>query len=131
MRKVIADAQLTDRVLLPGSQDDVGPWMRRAAIYVQPSLQEALGLALQEAMFHGCPSIGTRAGGIPELIQPGTGVLVPANDAAALADALVRLMENPAERERLGRAAAASVRAREMTAQDMVQHHRKLYERGR
>ena len=129
VRNTIEDAHLTHRVLLPGSQEDPGPWMRRASLYVQPSLQEALGLALQEAMFRGCPCVGSRVGGIPELIQPGTGVLVPANDSAALAEALGRLIENPGEREQLGRAAAASVRAREMTATSMVEHHLKLYEK--
>ena len=43
--------------------------MQRAAIYVQPSFWEALGLALQEAMLAGCACIGSRAGGIPELVQ--------------------------------------------------------------
>ena len=128
MRQAIVEARLTHRVLLPGPQENAGQWMRRAAIYVQPSLEEALGLALQEAMFHGCPCVGTRVGGIPELMQPGTGVLVAPNDAANLAEALVRLMENPGERERLGRAAAASVRAREMTAAAMVRRHLELYE---
>jgi glycosyltransferase involved in cell wall biosynthesis len=121
--------KLEDRIILVGERNDVMDWMSRAGIYVQPSFFEALGLALQEAMFRGCPSIGSRVGGIPELIDhQKTGLLVEHNNAAELARALESLMSNPALREQYGKAGAISIRERGMTFEDMVANHVRLYE---
>jgi len=103
--------------------------MSRAAIYVQPSFWEALGLALQEAMFAGCACVGSRAGGIPELIEENkTGLLFEPGNVAQLAAALETLIADEARRENLGRAAAASIQERGMTAEQMVENHLRLYE---
>jgi glycosyltransferase involved in cell wall biosynthesis len=121
--------KLEARILCVGEQNDVTSFMTRAGIYVQPSNQEALGLALQEAMFAGCASIGTRVGGIPELIDDGTtGLLTPAGDVPAMARALEKFITDDALRERLGRAGAASILTRGMTEQQMVAKYIKLYE---
>jgi glycosyltransferase involved in cell wall biosynthesis len=102
--------------------------MRRAALYVQPSLEEALGLALQEALFHGCACIGTRIGGIPELIEhERNGLLCTPDDAESVAAALDRLLADAPLRERFARAAQDSIRARGMTAGAMIGHYRELY----
>jgi glycosyltransferase involved in cell wall biosynthesis len=103
--------------------------MRRAGIYVQPSYFEALGLALQEAMFTGCPAIGTRAGGIPELVEhERTGLLVEPGQPAQMAKALEALMSSAALRAQYGRQSAASIIERGMTAERMVANHVQLYE---
>jgi glycosyltransferase involved in cell wall biosynthesis len=105
--------------------------MKRAAIFVQPSLLEALGLALQEAMFCGCASIGTDTGGIPELITHGeTGLLCPAGNAAALTAALTTLIKHPEQRQRLGNAAHASIIQRGMTGQAMAANYEDIYRRA-
>lgn len=128
LRAIAQKSGLEERLILLGQRDDAIDWMQRAGIYVQPSLQEALGLALQEAMFHGCACLGTRAGGIPELItHEETGLLVPPADAAALAGQLERLIEQPDLRSSLGRRAAASIRERGMTAEAMSKRHLELY----
>lgn len=120
---------LGGRIVLLGERADALQLMRRAAIYVQPSYWEALGLALQEAMFCGCAALGSRAGGIPELIEDGSsGLLFEPGNVTQLAAQLERLIQNPARREQLGRAAAASIRARGMTADGMVARHLELYE---
>ena len=69
IRQLIERHHLQDRILLLGERTDAFELMQAAAIYVQPSFWEALGLALQDAMFSGCACIGSRAGGIPELIR--------------------------------------------------------------
>jgi glycosyltransferase involved in cell wall biosynthesis len=81
-------------------------------IALLPSLVEATSLAGLEAMAAGCALLGTRTGGIPELIDDGiTGRLVPPGDDAALADAWGSLITSPAARQRLGAAARARVEA--------------------
>jgi glycosyltransferase involved in cell wall biosynthesis len=78
--------------------------LRQADIFVLPSYDEGLPMALLEAMAHGLVPITTPVGGIPEAVTDGVhGLLVPPGDPAALARALHRLVENDALRERLGR----------------------------
>src|SRR5258706_11827703 len=102
--------------------------MYRASIFVMPSLREGLGLSLQEAMFRGCACVGTAVGGIPDLIEHGrTGLLVPPNNPAALAEALRELIAQPALRRQLAERARASIFAKGMTRQHMIRHHAELY----
>lgn len=129
IQKTIAEHRLQDRVQLLGSRDDALAFMRRAAIFVQPSLFEGLPLALQEAMFSGCACVATRVMGNDELIDDGrTGRLVPPLEAGRMGDALATLMENPGQRAALGRAASAAIVEKEMTAQKMIEHHLALYD---
>ena len=81
-------------------------------VFVLASRFEGYGMALAEAIAHGLPVVSTMAGAIPDTVPPGTGLLVPPNDAAALARALRRLISDPTERQRLAtnaRAAAAQL----------------------
>lgn len=69
--------------------------MRSADVLVLASDAETFGVVVAEAMSCGTPVIATRAGGPEFIIEPGTGILVPTDDAAALAAALIRLMREP------------------------------------
>ena len=72
-----------------------------------------LALVLCEAGAAGLPLISTAVGGIPEIVSDNdTGFLVPPDDVDALFDAMIRLIQDPALRQRLGRNAAATVAAR-------------------
>jgi glycosyltransferase involved in cell wall biosynthesis len=74
---------------------------------------EPFSLGLLEALCAGLPAIATTAGGTPEAVEhERNGLLVPPGDAAALASAVVRLMNDPALYLRLGQEAAADVRRR-------------------
>lgn len=80
-----------------------------ADLLVAPSRYESFGLVFLEAMRYGVACVGTRIGGIPEIITDGLdGVLVPPDDAPALADALARLLGDAAARARLGEAGRAT-----------------------
>lgn len=84
-----------------------------ASVFVLPSLFEPWGLVLNEAMASGLPCIGTTACAMPEIIREGvTGLLVPPDDPTPLTDALVELLGNPIEAERMGRAAFEDYLAR-------------------
>jgi glycosyltransferase involved in cell wall biosynthesis len=71
----------------------VRDYLDKADIYIQPSRTEGLPRALVEAMARGLPCIGTSIGGIPELLEEP--VLIPKNDADALAKKLIYMLENP------------------------------------
>jgi glycosyltransferase involved in cell wall biosynthesis len=129
IRQLARDHGLEGRIQLLGERNDTYELMRCAAIYVQPSFWEALGLALQEAMFCGCACIGSRAGGIPELIDAGrTGLLFEPGNAGQLAQALEQLIQDTGRREQFAAAAAASIRERSMTVEGMTRRHLELYE---
>jgi glycosyltransferase involved in cell wall biosynthesis len=129
IRRLTKERGLEGRIFLLGERTDTFDLMSGAAIYVQPSFWEALGLALQEAMFAGCACVGSRAGGIPELIQENkTGLLFEPGNVAQLAASLESLIADEARRENFGRAAAASIQERGMTAEQMVENHLRLYE---
>ena len=81
-----------------------------ADIFVLPSRFEGYGMAFAEAIAHGLPVIGTTAGALPGTIPPATGILVAPDDVSALAAALRRLIENPAERQQLSAAAHQAAR---------------------
>jgi glycosyltransferase involved in cell wall biosynthesis len=108
-------------------------------VFVLASRFEGYGMALAEAIAHGLPVVSTRAGAIPETVPPGTGLLVPPDDAAALAEALRRLVTRPNERQQLAtnaRAAAAQLPTwqdsarRFATAIENVRHKRLFGESG-
>ncbi|HEY4405171.1 MAG TPA: glycosyltransferase family 4 protein [Xanthobacteraceae bacterium] len=82
-----------------------------ADLFVLSSRFEGYGMAYAEAIAHGLPVVGTRAGAVPDTVPAGAGVLVPPDDVDALALVLRRLIESPSERARLSagaRAAAAT-----------------------
>ena len=78
---------------------------RRAAIVVMPSHSEGQGVVAIEAMAHGRPVVGSRVGGLAEIVVDGeTGILVPPRDAAALRIALLRLLGDGELRRQMGEA---------------------------
>jgi len=88
--------------------DDVAQQYERADIFVLPSLLEAFGMPAAEAMAAGLPVVASRSGGIVEIVADGeTGLLVPPDDAAALAEALLTLFRDPDRRIRMGAAGRA------------------------
>jgi glycosyltransferase involved in cell wall biosynthesis len=130
VRACAAQNRLGDRIRLLGRLDDADTLarMRRASIFALPSLQEGLGLSLQEALFHGCVGLGTCAGGIPELIDhESNGLLVPAGDVGALAQALERLFSNPSLLARYRSQSRPSILRKGMTAMAMVETYHELY----
>ncbi len=95
-----------------------------ADVYVQPSFTETFGVPIAEAMAAGVPAIGTRVGGIPEVIEDGTtGWLVESGDAQGLADAILRLLGDKDRRRSMGIAArrrAVNLFSWEQIVQDLV-----------
>jgi glycosyltransferase involved in cell wall biosynthesis len=103
---------VSDRVEFAGvvGQDEALELYRRADVFCLPSLAEGLPTVLIEAMACGVPVVSTRIDGVPELVSDGEdGLLCDAGDPGALAAPLRRLVSDPSERERLGRAGRAKV----------------------
>ena len=110
----VADRGLGGRAILPGvlHQDDVAASLAAADVVVVPSVRDPSGNVdglpnvVMEALASGTPLIATRAGGIGSVVQDGrTGLLVPEADPVALAAAIGRLLDGPAEAAALATAA--------------------------
>lgn len=94
---------LTERVVFAGPCSDVSQWWKAAAVGVLVSDEEGLPNAILEAQAHGVPCVATAVGGTPEVVLDGrTGVLVPAGDAAAIAAAIDRLLDDDVLRKWMG-----------------------------
>jgi alpha-maltose-1-phosphate synthase len=86
-------------------KQDVIQLLTHAAVFACPSLYEPLGIVNLEAMACGTAVVGSRVGGIPEVVDDGTtGLLVPADDPAALAQALNTVMGDPPLAQSMGQA---------------------------
>jgi glycosyltransferase involved in cell wall biosynthesis len=106
-------ADAARRVVFTGRRDDVAALTAELSVAVLPSLREAQGISLLEAMARRVPVVASAVGGIPEVVTDGVdGLLVAPAHADALADALVRLARSPALRRRLGEAGYATVHER-------------------
>jgi glycosyltransferase involved in cell wall biosynthesis len=104
------ELSLSERVLFPGhlNSADVRRAMARATMLVHPSpdIGDAVPTVIKEAMAVGAPVIGSDVAGIPELLDWGRcGVVVPPADSHALADAIERLLDDPALRRSYAEAA--------------------------
>jgi glycosyltransferase involved in cell wall biosynthesis len=105
MKALAASAGLSASVEILGPRDDVPALIPTFHIVTAPSRQEGVPNTLIEAQICGVPVVGSDVGGIPEVIAGGsTGLLVPPDDAGALAAALLSLMKTKALAERLAAA---------------------------
>ena len=118
-----------------GSLRFVGTWLdvpsllAASDVLVHPSLQEGFSNAIIEAMAAGRAVIATDVGGNPEAVTDRvTGLLVPPSNADALAVAISRLLDDPDEAARMGRAGQSRVRT-DFTLSAMVDRYEAIYER--
>ena len=120
---------LTERVIVREKVHAVEDYLQVADVGLYTSDAESFCLSILEAMCFGCPSVSTRVGGIPELVEDKeSGLLVPPGDVPALAEALESLIRDPARRRALGRAAQARARER-FSAEVIVPRYVALYRR--
>jgi glycosyltransferase involved in cell wall biosynthesis len=103
----IAHFDLSGRVTLAGavSAERLEALYASADLFVLPSRFEGYGMGFAEAIAHGLPVIGTKAGAIPETVPTGAGLLVPPDDIPALAQALRRLIADAGLRQQMAAAA--------------------------
>ena len=120
---------LEDRVIVRERVNDIEDYLQVADLGLFTSEMESFCLSILEAMCFACPSVATRVGGIPEVVEDNaTGLLLPFGDADALAGAVEGLIQDPAHRAALGRAAQHRARER-FSAEVIVPRYEALYRR--
>jgi glycosyltransferase involved in cell wall biosynthesis len=111
LEKLAAELDIAARVRFAGHCDDVPTVLRAIDVFVLASKFEPYGVALLEAKAAGVAIVATRVNEVPEILGDGlgdgeTGVLVPAEDPRAMAEAFARLAEDAGRRRELGGRAA-------------------------
>jgi len=114
------------RVRCVGKIEDVAGALRAADLYLLPSQTESFGLSALEAMATGVPVVGTRVGGLPEVVEHGvTGFLGEVGDVEGLARGALELLSD-GERWRAA-SAAARARATQFDIRTVVPQYEELY----
>ncbi len=116
---------LGDRFRFLGHVPDAPAVMSAFDVFALSSDQEGLPVALMEALALGLPVVVTAVGGMPHVVDPSVGRVVPPGRVGPLADALVELARDPGLRSALG--AAAAVRAEQFDASSAVRRLEELY----
>lgn len=97
---------IADRVLWLGWREDAADVIAAADVFCLSSVWEGIPLAVQEAMLLGTPVVGTKVGGMAEIVEDRSGGrLVPKNDPGALAEALLEVLDSPETADRYARRA--------------------------
>lgn len=129
LEHLVREHHLEKHMLLPGFRTDVVGCIKGFDLFVMSSVTEGLGTSLLDAMACRRAIVGTRTGGIPEVVDEGTtGLLVEPRDARHLAEAIVRLLQDASLRNQMAEAGYARVRER-FTVERMVAETAAVYAR--
>lgn len=110
LRSLAASLDISGNVVFAGYRTDLPQLLPALDVFLFPTLREAMGIALIEAMAAEIPVVATRVGGIPEVVVEGTGLLVSPSDPVGMADQVGRVLRQPELRQSLVVAARERVR---------------------
>lgn len=128
LRDLRDELGLGTSVQFAGFRDDLDSYLGAFDLLVHPALTEGLGVVALKAQAAGVPVIASAAGGLAEVVVDGkTGLLVPPSDDKRLADAMTKLIDDSALRDRYAKAARDHARA-QFSVEPMVAAHLRLYE---
>jgi N-acetyl-alpha-D-glucosaminyl L-malate synthase BshA len=126
---LVQNQNLTPSVMFLGKQNDMAPLLSIADVLLLPSENESFGLVALEAMASEVPVVATRVGGLPEVIQDQhDGFLCSLGDVRAMAEASLKLLQNPRQRTEMG-VAARQHALREFSAGQIVLAYEDIYRR--
>lgn len=127
LKQQVMELGLAQNVCFAGHLESLREVWPRVDVFVLPSLSEGLPLSLLEAMAAGVPVVATRVGGMGEAIEDGkTGLLVPPGDHHALAEGIMKLLDDRTLARQMGKSAQETVVCRFSLTQ-MVQAYREIY----
>lgn len=124
----VRERDLNEFVRFLGFRNDVPRMLSTWNLFVLPSLSEGQSVTALEAMASGLPVIASRVGGLPEVVVDGrTGLLFPAEEHKALADAVIHVLSNPSAARAMGVAGRQRV-ATHFSLANMMQRTQALYD---
>jgi glycosyltransferase involved in cell wall biosynthesis len=128
LQGLVEQLKLSERFHFAGGVANPREYLRSADLFVLPSRSEGFSNAIIEAMAASLPVVATEVGGNAEAVQDGlTGFITPPEDPGALADAMIRLLEDPVAARRMG-AAGKQLTAERFTTNAMMSSIQAIYE---
>jgi glycosyltransferase involved in cell wall biosynthesis/folate-dependent phosphoribosylglycinamide formyltransferase PurN len=122
----IAELGAASHVTFTGEQDEPAALMSVMDVLVVPSLNEGMGRVIVEAGFLKKPVVGTRVGGIPDLLKEDAGILTEPKDPKAIAEAVIQILRDPVRAAQMGERLYARVNP-EFTENCMIEKIDQLY----
>lgn len=126
LEKLTLNLNLNGNVVFWGERHDVGQILSQMDIYVSGSLWEGIPNSHLEAQAYGKPIVATSVGGVPEILDSSSAILVPPGNANALAQGILTFIENPGLAERCGQRANMQV-SQKFSLKKMVKEYQDLY----
>jgi glycosyltransferase involved in cell wall biosynthesis len=103
LKKLAQNLENSERIIFTGMRTDIVNLLAISDVFVTPTLDDVLPTVLSEAMASNLPIVASAVGGIPEMVEHGrNGLLVPAADPDALAEACARLLQDRELRKSMG-----------------------------
>jgi N-acetyl-alpha-D-glucosaminyl L-malate synthase BshA len=130
LKRLARKLNIEHRIIFTGFVSEAEKWslLKRCDVFVLPSVVEAFGIAVIEAMACGKPVIATNVGPFPEIIKDGeTGILVPAHSPTHLAHVIINLARDERMRENMGKRAREDVEDR-FDINKIARDYLKVYE---
>lgn len=128
LQELVNTLALSAKVIFSGFREDVPDIMASLSILVNASCSEPFGLTIIEAMAIGKPVVATNAGGVREIINDGVdGILVPPKDPEKLAQAILRILDEPMRGKEMGEAGLKSVTER-FSLERFTQETQRIYD---
>ncbi len=129
LQAAAGDLGISARVNFLGESNEVVQHLKKASMFVLPSLTEGVSLTLLEAMAVGLPTVATNVGGNSEVVvERVTGYLVASNDVPSMAKALLRVWREPLNSRRMGAAGRKRV-VEHFSLRQMLNQYDELYRR--
>jgi glycosyltransferase involved in cell wall biosynthesis len=129
LEQLASSLKMSEHVLFIGERHDVPELLHASDILVLASVAEAMPLSVIEAMAAGTPVVASAVGSVPDIIEDGVnGVLVPPSNTERLAEALARILDDPAAANQMVEHARNSV-LENFTLDRMVNDYERLFER--
>ena len=129
LEKLVTSLNLKENVRFYSVVNETADMLVLFDIFVMPSRQEGLGLAVMEAQACGLPVVASNVGGLPSLIEDGrTGLLVPTENSNLLAEAILILLRHAPKAREMGQRAGEFIR-KECSSEKMVEQTIQLYRR--
>jgi glycosyltransferase involved in cell wall biosynthesis len=125
LEAITQQLNLNNAVIFTGFQSKPADYLSLMDIFFLPSFTEGTSMTLLEAMSLGIPTVATRVGGTPEIVEDKeTGFLIESNDQEAFTRAIKNLMNQPEQRKKMGSAAKARFEDKFSVKQMVNQYHR-------
>jgi len=126
LEEKIKNKQLKDKIILTGQIPDASRYLRAFDLYVQPSIKEGFGYTILEALTAELPVVSTDVGGAADMITSGqNGLIVPPQNAPALAEGIITLLESPKLAQKLAENSRQNIQ--KFSTDTMVKQTEKVY----